>query len=229
MLCYSIIKYNINVLIEEFSMKLKLKNIILFQDLDEETIAKIEDFSTIYKLQKNNIVFYEGDMSNDLHLLISGIIKLYKTSTHNKEIILKYFHPNELIAEVANFENMPYPATAKAFTDIEVIKIDFKSLKDIIYSNRDLAIKIQASLIKKIKNLEYVISRHLVLDTKERVAQYIHDNTQDFFKTKNIEIAEILNTTPETLSRLLRIFKNEKLIDMKTRTIDKDGLSKLFF
>jgi CRP/FNR family transcriptional regulator len=153
---------------------------------------------------------------------VSGIIKLYKVSTNDKEIILKYFHAGELIAEVANFEQMAYPATAKAFTDIEILKIDFKKLKKIIYSNSELTLKIQASLIKKIKNLEKVISTHLVLDAKERIAQYIYDNPDEFFKTKNIVIAEILNITPETLSRILRVFKNKNLIDMKNKTIDKE-------
>ena len=86
----------------------------------------------------------------------------------------------------------------------------------------------QVSLIKKIKNLEYLISRHLVLDAKQRVAQYIHDYTDDFFSTKNIEIAEILNITPETLSRLLKVFKDEKIISIKEKTINKDSLSSLF-
>jgi len=142
---------------------------------------------------------------------------------------LKYFHPNELIAEVANFENMPYPATAKAFTDVAILKIDFEKLKKIIYSNADLMFKVQSSLIKKIKNLEKVISTHLVLDAKERIAQYIYDNPKDFFNTKNIVIAEILNITPETLSRILRVFKNKNLIDTKTKTIDKEKFEKQLF
>ena len=210
-------------------MKIKLKNIVLFQDLDENTISQIEEFTISTKLSKDNIVFYEGDESNYLHLLISGIVKLYKISTHDKEIILKYFHPNELIAEVANFEHMAFPATAKAFTDIEVLKIDFEKLKKIIYTNPTLAFKIQTSLIKKIKNLEKVISTHLVLDAKERIAKFIYDNPEDFFKTKNIEIAEILNITPETLSRILRTFKNSGLIDTKLKTIDKDMFEKQLF
>lgn len=210
-------------------MTIKLKNIVLFQDLDEETISKIEQFTVTTKLNKNNIVFYEGDDSKYLYLLVSGIVKLYKISTHDKEIILKYFHPNELIAEVANFEHIPYPATAKAFTDVELLKIDFDKLKEIIYTNPDLAFKIQTSLIKKIKNLEKVISTHLVLDAKERIAKYICDNPDNFFTTKNIEIAEILNITPETLSRILRSFKNDNLIDMKAKTIDKDRFEKQLF
>lgn len=210
-------------------MKVKLKDIYLFKDVDDETLDKIEKFTSIVKFSEQNIIFYEGDDSKDLYCLLSGIVKLYKMSSHDKEIVLKYFHPNELIAEVANFEHIPYPATARAFTDVELLKINFEELKKVIYTNHNLAFNIQTSLIKKIKNLEYVISRHLVLDAKERVAQYIHDNTNDFFKTKNIEIAEILNITPETLSRLLRVFKNEDLINVKEKSIDKEGLSKLFY
>lgn len=209
-------------------MKTTLKNIVLFQNLDQETLSKIEEFTTTHTLNQDNILFYEGDDSKYLHLLSSGIIKLYKMSSNNKEIVLKYFHANELIAEVANFENIPFPATAKAFTEIEIIKIDFKKLKNIIYSNVDLLSQVQLSLIKKIKNLEYLISRHLVLDAKQRVAQYVHDYTEVFFTTKNVITAEVLNITPETLSRFLKLFKDEGLINTKAKTIDKEGLSLVF-
>ena len=209
-------------------MKIKLRNIVLFNDLDDKTIKLIEDFTIHCELNKDNILFYEGDDSKYLYLLTLGIVKLFKTSSHAKKIILKYFHPNELIGEVANFEQMPYPATAQAFTNVEFLKIDFEKLKDIIYSNPELSFKIQTSLIKKIKNLEHIISTDLVLDAKERVAKYIYDNTEDFFTKKNIEIAEILNITPETLSRILKSFKKDNLIDISTKTINKENLSSYF-
>jgi len=79
-------------------------------------------------------------------------------------------------------------------------------------------------LIQKIKNLEQVISTHLVLDARDRIAKFIYDNPEDFFKIKNIEIAKILNVTPETLSRILRKFKNENIIDMKSKSVDRKRL-----
>ena len=179
-------------------------------------------------MDKNSILFYEGDESKYLYLLTSGIIKLYKISSKNKKIILKYFHSNELIGEVANFEQIPYPATAQAFTDIEFLKIDFDELKKVIYSNSELSFKIQTSLIKKIKNLERIISLDLVLDTRERVAKYIYENQKDFFVLRNIEIAEILNMAPETLSRIIKEFKTDNLIDNKSKTIDREKIKKLF-
>jgi len=209
-------------------MKVKLKEIFLFKDLPDSTIRMIESFTTTSELSKGNILFYEGDESKYLHLLNKGIIKLYKTASNNKEIILKYFHDSELIGEVANFEQIPYPATAQAYSDVTVIKIDFEKLKEVILSNPELSFKIQLSLIKKIKNLENIVSTHLVLDSKERVAKYIYEHEADFFTTKNILIAEILNITPETLSRILRAFKNEGLVNMEEKSIDKVKLESYF-
>ncbi len=209
-------------------MKTHIKSIVLFQNIDDETIKKIESFTTEHKVSKDNIVFYEGDEPKFLYLLVKGVIKLYKTSSSHKEVVLKYFHGNELIGEVANFEGIAYPATAKAYSDVEVLKIDFEKLKEIIFSNPNMAFNIQTSLIKKIKNLENIISTNLVLDSKERVAKYIYDHTDDFFETKNIEIAEILGVSPETLSRILKFFKDNEIINVKNRYINKDALVEFF-
>ncbi len=209
-------------------MRVHLKNIVLFQNVDEETIKKIEHFTTEHKVPKESIVFYEGDEPKYLYLLVKGVIKLYKTSSSHKEVVLKYFHDNELIGEVANFEGMPYPATAKAYSDVEILKIDFEKLKEIIFSNPNLAFNIQTSLVRKIKNLENIISTNLVLDSKERVAKYIYNHSDDFFETKNIEIAEILGVSPETLSRILKFFKDKEIINVKKKYIDRDALVQFF-
>ncbi len=201
---------------------------VLFQNVDEDTISNIESFTTEHKVSKDNIVFYEGDEPKYLYLLVKGVIKLYKTSSNHKEVVLKYFHDNELIGEVANFEGMPYPATAKAYSDVEFLKIDFEKLKEVIFSNPNLAFNIQTSLVKKIKNLENIISTNLVLDSKERVAKYICNHSEDFFETKNIEIAEILGVSPETLSRILKFFKDRDIINIKTKFVDKEALREFF-
>jgi len=207
---------------------MKLKGIYLFEGLDENTLKKIESISSVEKLNKHNILFYEGDEPQYLYILLKGIIKLYKVTSVDKELVLKYFHENEFIAEVANFEEMDYPATAQAFSNIEVLKIDFKKFKEEILLNPSLSFLITKSLINKIRNLENLVSMHLVLDSKERVAKYIYENPEDFFTTKNVIIAEILNITPETLSRILRVFKNDDLIDTKEKIVNKAGLKAYF-
>lgn len=209
-------------------MKTKLQNILLFSDLDDKTISEVENFTTEHKIKKDALIFYEGDEAQYLYLLTKGIIKLFKTSSQHKEIVLKYFQDSDLIGEVANFENIPYPATAKAHSDVEYLKIDFAKFKDVLINNPSLLFQIQTSLIKKIKNLENIISTNLVLDSKERVAKYLHSHADDFFETKNIIIAEMLGVSPETLSRILKFFKDHDIIDVKTKKIDKDRLEEFF-
>lgn len=56
----------------------------------------------------------------------------------------------------------------------------------------------------------------------------LKDNTKEFFNTKRIIIAEILNITPETLSRRLKLFENDGLINYQKKSIDKEKLKTLF-
>jgi len=60
------------------------------------------------------------------------------------------------------------------------------------------------------------------------VAKYIYNHCDDFFETKNIEIAEILGVSPETLSRILKFFKDNGIINIKKKYIDKDALVEYF-
>lgn len=206
----------------------KLQNVYLLKDVCDETLKEIAKYTSYLKLSKDNILFYEGEDSKCLYLLIKGIVKFYKTSSNNKEIIIKYYHSNEFIAEVSNLEHLPYPATGKSFTDIEVLKIDFGNLKHLLYSDANLALVIQTSLIRRIRNLENLILFDVVLTADERIAKYICDNTKEFFNTKRIIIAEILNITPETLSRRLKLFENDGLINYQKKSIDKEKLKTLF-
>lgn len=203
---------------------MELKELFLFEDMSENLLDEIKKISSVVKLNKGNILFYEGDDPKYLHILAKGTLKLYKVTSSDKELIIKFFHENELIAEFANFENISYPATSEALTSCEVLKIDFQAFKKIMQTNVDITMKIQASLIKKIKNLENIISTHLILDTKQKVAKYIVEHNVDFFKTKNILIAQMLNMTPETLSRTLKVFKDNNLINISKKEINEEIL-----
>jgi CRP/FNR family transcriptional regulator len=209
-------------------MKEELKKIFIFSNLDDATLEQIAALTKQVELYKDNILFYEGDDSHCLHILTKGIIKLYKTASNGKELLLKYFQNSELIAEAASFQQIPFPATAQAYTACTVLKIDFNAFKEILLKNPELSFKLNISLIQKIKNLENIISTQLVLETKEKVAHYIYHHEESFFNTKKVLIAQMLNLTPETLSRALKVFKEEGLVNTKTKIIDKEGLKAYF-
>ncbi len=197
-----------------------LKKMFLFENLSDDILKIIDKDCEVISLKKDNIVFYEGDESRYLYFLIEGNIKLYKILANNNELILKYFKQNEIIAEVAVFDEFNYPATAEAITDIKLLKIDFKNLKNLFLKNPDILLSVNSSLIKKVRNLETLLLRYLVLDAKGRVIDFILQNTQEFFLLKQHEVATTLNISPETLSRILKPFKADGIIDMKNKNVN---------
>ena len=139
----------------------------------------------------------------------------------NELIIHKFFAPS-LIAELANFENIPYPASCMMESDGVVLKIEFEKFKKFIKKG-DVCIEILSSLLKKMKFLDSVIQNNLILDTSTRIAKFIYENPETFENLKQHSIAAFLNIKPETLSRKLKKFKDLGIIENRgAKLIIKD-------
>ncbi len=209
-----------------------LKEIMLFNSLSEENLKKIEDISIIKKLNAKDVLFYEGDHPKYLHILLSGVIKLYKTDPKGHQLFLHQFTPTSLIGELANFENFPFPATAEAVIESEVLKIDYDKLSDTIFSNPAVSMEIIKSLSKKAKILENVIHQEMILSAEAKVAKLLVEHIELFSQLKNSQIASLLNTTPETLSRTITKFKKSGYIkydaNHKLQIVQKNHLKRLY-
>ena len=118
------------------------------------------------------------------------------------------------MAELANFENIPYPATAEFMSESEVLRIDYKALEHDFFKNPDISFEIIKSLIAKHKILIDVIQKEVILTADAKVAKFILENGELFKTLKNTQVASILNLTPETLSRTLSKFKSSNMIEL---------------
>ncbi len=188
-----------------------LKNYFLFKNLNDEDINEIKKFTIIKKLKKDEIVFYEKEEPNYLHLLIEGSARVYKTDNKGNELIIHKFKPVSLIAELTNFENIPYPANCAMESDGIILKIEFKKFKKFMRKG-DVCIEILSSLLRKMKYLDGIIQDNLIFDTETKIAKFIYDNPEAFEDLKQHSIAALLHIKPETLSRKLKKFKTLGII-----------------
>ncbi len=188
-----------------------LKKYFLFKNLDDEDIKKIKEFTIVKKLKKDDIVFYEKEEPNYLHLLVEGEARVYKVDNKGNELIIHKFKPVALIAELANFENMPYPANCAMESEGIILKIEFEKFRKFIQKG-GICIEILSSLLRKMKYLDGIIQDNLIFDTETKIAKFIYDNPDAFEELKQHSIAALLNIKPETLSRKLKKFKNLGII-----------------
>lgn len=208
-----------------------LQTISLFNALDESLLSQIAQISTRIHYQKGEILFYEGDESNHLHILIHGIVRIFKTDIHGNEVVIHRFEHPTLIAEMANFYHMRFPATALFETDSTVIKINYPLFETHFLKNPAISFEFVRSLSQKIKHLENVIASHLSLDASGRIAKFILEHEAEFIQMKRHEVATILKITPVTLSRIMKKFKSNGWIEDSQSGLhirDRSRLQKLY-
>jgi len=207
-----------------------LKSVPIFQLLNDDELLALQSISNLQSLENDNILFYEGDSSDILHIVLQGKISVYKVNAKNKEILLKEFLPYSFIAEVSNYNHINFPASAKAIGDATVLRIDYKEFEKTFLYHPNIAPTIIKSMANKVVSLEKVISSNLVLDATQRVAKFIYENEQCFLNAKHHKMAQNLNITPVTFSRILKKFKADGILQENNNlyTVNKELLKKLF-
>lgn len=83
--------------------------------------------SGVKKLKKGDILFREGDASDAMYVIKSGMIDITKAKG-SKDIVLATLKPGEMLGEMAFFDNKPRSAGARAASDAEVIALPFAAL-----------------------------------------------------------------------------------------------------
>lgn len=191
----------------------QINDFAFFSFLKEEDLEKLKSITVKKSFQKGEILFYKGDESKYLHLLIKGIAKLYTHDFKDNEIIIHNLLAPSLIAEIVNYEEMNFLANCAFETDAEVLLIDYKKFKEEFLGKPEISIFFIKSLTKKIKALESFINYNISLNSMEKIAKFLYENEQLLVNLKQVKIAQILNITPETFSRQLAKLKKEGIIN----------------
>lgn len=189
-----------------------LQEIEFFSHLTSEQLHQIEQISTIKRFEEGEIVFYEGEESRYFHLLIHGEISIIKSSALTDTIAIHRFRAPSLIAEMATLKQIPYPASAKCMQNSTVLKISRHPFLELLRKDPALSIALISSLTQKISALELSLQRHSAPNAMVKVARLLRDDLDIFTQLKAIDIAHLIGITPETLSRMLRKFKQDGII-----------------
>jgi len=196
----------------------KLEEIPMFSALTQAHIKELNDQTHIKHFTKDSIVFYEGDESEYLHILLDGSIKLYKTTPKGTQIQINRLNAPTLIGEYACFEQQPFPATCEFVTDGTMGLLPFEMVYKHL-NNPDFSLEIIKSLTGKVALLSALVHKETVLSSEAKVADLMTQKLALFHRLKNNEIASMLNLTPETFSRIMTKFKKEGIISVESHTV----------
>ncbi|QUH24704.1 Crp/Fnr family transcriptional regulator [Serpentinicella alkaliphila] len=202
-----------------------LKKIPVFNGLNEEDLERISKISIYNVFQKGTVMFMEGDPGEAFYFVKSGKVKIYKTAFDGREHIFTIINEGGVFAEVTLFNNIPYPASAEVLEDSEIGMIKNKDLESLIRQNSDIALQIIKIFSKKLFQSQQKVKELALGDTYGRTAQTIlklakeHGvETQNGIQLKldlsRQDLANMIGTARETVSRALSQFKKDGLIDI---------------
>ncbi len=199
--------------------------------LPKHELEYVNKVVNILHKNENDTIFLEGENSDYLHMLLEGTAKVYRVDNKGNELLLHNFKAQSLIAELANFENMRFPASCKMITEGYIAKIKFTDFQILLQRYPALSMQVISSLTKKMKFLDMVIQQNLLLSSQAKIANFIYENEDVFVAQKQHQIASMLFITPETLSRNLKKFKEYGILENnknKFTVIDREKLKEFF-
>jgi len=206
---------------------IQLEDVPMFCNLDKKYHKNLHNSIYIRHFSRNSIVFYEGDSSDYLHILLEGQVRLYKTSPKNSTIQIHRLVAPAVIGEYACLEQVPFPASCEFISETGIIGLlHFDEVMKYM-REPDFSLALLKSMTNKVMLLSSLVHRETILSSEAKVADLILNDTNTFSRIKNNEIASILNITPETLSRILSKLKKEEIISFENHKLNIINLEAL--
>lgn len=199
-----------------------LKGIRFFSSFSDEQLSELEKISRIKKLDAGEILFYEDDPSINIYFLNKGFLRILKNQAELKQVHIHTMGPGNFIAEITIFQTMNYPATTEALQECEIVAINKKQFMEKFFGDVSLLQEMLKSLSMKVNYLMKSIERETIITKDLKIAKFILDHTANIGKIKNKDIAFELNTTSETVSRILKKFQKNGLLESTSPIKIKD-------
>lgn len=211
---------------------------LLFKGLPEKQVKELSGIVIDNTFKKGQTVFSDGEDANGFYVLCSGRIKIIKLSYEGKEQILHIIGPGEPFGEVPVFAGERFPAYAVALEESEAIFFPRATFTELIKKEPLIAMSMLAILSQRLKQFTQLVESLSLKEVPQRLATYLLYVSEDKgssddkleLDTSKGQLASILGTIPETLSRILSKMVNQDLIRVQGRTIkliDKKGLGDL--
>ncbi len=214
-----------------------LSNCPLFSGLPEDQIIKLEHIAQKKSVKQGKVIFFENDPGDGFYIVISGQVKVYKIALTGKEQILHIIDASKPFGEAAVFQGRSFPANAEALSDSELLYFPKERFLELITEHPQLALNMLGLLSARLRKFTRQIEDLSLREVPQRLANYIIYlvENQKNEETVNLQIskgqlASLLGTAPETLSRILTKFVNDGILKVSNRVIeivDYDALKEI--
>lgn len=184
----------------------------LFATLDDESLSWLAARAEEQRLAAGEMLFLSGEAAAGMFVVVSGTVRAFQQNTDGREQVIHVDQAGSAIADVVVFDDGPYPASAVAETDAEVLFLRKEDVRQLCLKYPDFslgALKLMAQRVRKHAQLVNVLSLHevgqrlafLLLSEAERAGLQPKGRIDFRLSLSNHEIATRIGTVRDVVSR----------------------------
>jgi CRP/FNR family transcriptional regulator len=206
----------------------QIKDIGLFQGVSSEKIRLLAAQAIYKKFKPGEMVIGETDPIRSFYVVISGQLKLYRSSAEGKEQTLQLLGPGDPFGLCTAFATDSFPASAMAIEESTVLLIPGTVMEATAKQEPALLFNIIQILSQRLKDSMTIIESLALKEIPGRLASFLRhalpkdvvgNNTAVELTISQRELSKILGATPEALSRALRKMANDGILSTAGRII----------
>lgn len=203
-----------------------LRKTPLFSNLASSDLDRLGGICALRRYARRDVIFREGDPAGGFFVVVSGRVKICKTSEDGKEQVLHILEAGQSFAEATIFEGGSFPANAEALSEAELLffpRIPFISLLE---KEPRMAVRMLGSLARWLKRMTDLVENLALRDVEARLVFFLSEEMKnrglpfrdgveyEIPVSKNV-LASRLGTVPETFSRTLKKLQDEGKISVR--------------
>ena len=211
----------------------------LFCNLSQPVLQKLNQIKSTAVYPKSAVLFIEGQRPRGVFILCAGKVKLSASSSEGKTIIIKISEPGDVLGLNATVSDRPYEVTAEMIEPGQANFIARDALLQFLRENGEVAVRVAEQLSRNYYTAyEEIRTLGLTSSPAEKFAKLLlsweagntKGQTHIRLTLTHEEIAEMIGTTRETVSRLFSEFKKKQLLQVKGSSLtirNKPALEKM--
>ncbi|MDQ0967877.1 DNA-binding response OmpR family regulator [Flavobacterium sp. W4I14] len=202
----------------------------------EAVMDELRKKGKLRPIANKQIIYVEGDEPSHLYYLVKGQVKTYKRFKDGRELSSSLYHDGDFFGYESLCNGEAYTDNAATLIESDIIQIPKADFMEYLLNHQAVSKTFIALLSGNVRDkgtqmlqLAYSSVRKRVAEALLQVAAKFGDGLEDSctIRISRDDLAALVGTASETVSRMLADFKDEKLIDKTGNAINIRSIEKL--
>ncbi|MFA7326870.1 MAG: Crp/Fnr family transcriptional regulator [Candidatus Kapaibacterium sp.] len=207
-----------------------LEKFNLFEKLDMSCLSELGKKSSMIKYKKSDAIFIPEELHKNIFFLKKGKVKISTYNKEGEELIKAVLKPGEMFGKLPYSPGSEENDYAFAMEECTVCYMPAEDFEKLIQTDAGLSAEVMKFVGLRLQKLERRVERLSFKDSKSRLIEMILDFKEDFGRRvgdeyfieqtlSHKEIAALIATSRQTVTKLLNELREKELIDFNRKKL----------